>query len=112
MANELDRDDLIVNAYKAARQLFPNATKEQIEFQTVALANQGAEHVNRILGQESRGVGLPSVGLTTRQKPEVSEEQALEMIEKMTPDQRRTLKHIKLMRAKNQVPYIKGDPLY
>jgi hypothetical protein len=112
MTNELDKDDLIVNAYKAARELFPNATKEQIEFQTVALANQGPDHVNRILGQTSRGVGAPSVGLPTRQKPEITEDQAMEAIEKMTPDQRRTLMHIKRMRTKNQIPYFKGRPLY
>ena len=110
--NDLDRDDLIVKSYTAARKLYPKASKPEIEAQTVALANQGIDHVNRLLGEQGHGVGPPSVGLEHSKRPEMTEEQAIEMIEKMTPSQRRTLKHIKMMRAKGHVPYVKGNPLY
>lgn len=109
--NEVERSDLIAKAYQAARKLYPSASPEMLRQQTTALANEGFEHIDQILGGQNRAMGLPSVGLETHRKPEISEDQAIQMIEEMTPEQRRTLDHIRKMRAKNQVPLVKGMPL-
>ena len=116
----LEEDDTIATAYQVVRKMYPKLDQEGIRRETTNLVAQGAEHVadlyKRIIqgGQPMRNTGgAPAAPFAPPpgERGDMTEEDAIKWIEETaTPKDRRTLKHIQLMRAKGQVPWIKGVP--
>ncbi|MGD2249567.1 MAG: hypothetical protein PVF58_14265 [Candidatus Methanofastidiosia archaeon] len=103
---EIDKDKLIAEAYLAACKVLPNGSKEDIQAQTILLANQGMGAIQSFRSKGNSN-GSPSVGVPMdNTTPKRTEDEILEIIDKMTPEERRTARHIRKMWDANE------DPLY
>jgi hypothetical protein len=106
---EEDRNALIAEAYLVAKDMLPGASEEELKAQTQLLANRGLDTIKGIRSKNGNPgtEGSPSIGVQKdNTTPKRTEDEILKFIDEMTPEQRRTTRHIRNMWDANE------DPLY
>jgi hypothetical protein len=102
-------EDRISRAWMVARTY--TSDPNELKTKALNLANAGEDVLNDLFAKRvvagSRN-GAPATTALDRSGNTKTEEEILETIEKATPFQRRTLRHIQKMRKNNIVPIIGG----